>query len=54
METETRWGTRAAHGPAGPGEEGGSPGRSGPAWRPGLAGLIFIGKIKRVLIFEFK
>jgi hypothetical protein len=31
MEVETGWGIDAAHGPAGPGEEGGSPGRSRPA-----------------------
>jgi hypothetical protein len=37
-------GADAARGPAEPGEEGGSPGRSGPAWRPGLVGLISIGK----------
>jgi hypothetical protein len=28
--------------------------QGGPARRPGLAGLISIGKIQRVLIFEFK
>jgi hypothetical protein len=44
MEAETGRGVGAARGPTGPGDEGGSPGRSGPAWRPGLAGLIFIGK----------
>jgi hypothetical protein len=54
MEAETGWGIGAAHGPFGPGNEGGSPGRSRPARRPGLAGLISIGKIKRVFIFEFK
>jgi hypothetical protein len=54
MEAETGRGTDVAHGPTGPGEEGGSPRRSGPVQRPGLAGLIFIGKIRRVLIFKFK
>jgi hypothetical protein len=44
MEVETRQGTGAAHGPAGPGEEGGSPGRSGAERRPGLSRLISIGK----------
>jgi hypothetical protein len=33
---------------------GGSPGRSGPAQRPGSAVLIKGRKIERVLIFEFK
>jgi hypothetical protein len=44
MEVETRQGTGAAHGPAGPGEEGGSPRRSGAERRPGLSRLISIGK----------
>jgi hypothetical protein len=44
MEAETKQGTGAAHGPAGPGEEGGSPGRSGAERRPGLSRLISIGK----------
>jgi hypothetical protein len=34
----------AARGHAGPGEEGDSPGRSGPTRQHGLAGLISIGK----------
>jgi hypothetical protein len=32
-------GVGGAHGPTGPGEEGGSPGRSRPAWRPRPTGL---------------
>jgi hypothetical protein len=51
MEAETGHGTGAARGPAGLGKDGNSPGRSGPTRQPGL---ISIGKIKRVLIFEFK
>jgi hypothetical protein len=39
VEAETVQGIGGAHGPAGPGEEGGSTGRSGPAWRHGPAGL---------------
>jgi hypothetical protein len=54
MEAEIGQGADVARGPIGPGEEGDSSRRSGLAWRPGLAGLISIGKIKRVLIFEFK
>jgi hypothetical protein len=46
------WGAGAARGPAGPGEEGGCPGRSGSTRR---AGLIPQGKkSKRFLIFELK
>jgi hypothetical protein len=44
MEAETEWGASAGRWPAGLGKEGGSPGRSGPGWWPGLAGLIYIGK----------
>jgi hypothetical protein len=44
MEAETRRCADAARGTAGPGEEGGSPGRSRPAWRLGLVGQISIGK----------
>jgi hypothetical protein len=36
MEVETERGTGAPRGPAGSGEEGGSAGRSGPAWQAGL------------------
>jgi hypothetical protein len=36
MEAETGWSTGIAHVPARPGEEGGNPGRSGPAQRVGL------------------
>jgi hypothetical protein len=36
MEAETGWGASVARGPAGPGEEGGSPGWNGPARRAGL------------------
>jgi hypothetical protein len=54
MEAKTRRGTGAARRPAGLGEEGSSPERSGLVRRPGRAGLISIGKIKRVLIFKFK
>jgi hypothetical protein len=36
MEVEIGWGTGTTHGPAGPGGEGSSPGRSGPARRAGL------------------
>jgi hypothetical protein len=38
-EVEIGRGVGAAHGPAGPSEEGGSLGRSGPARRPGPAWL---------------
>jgi hypothetical protein len=44
MEAEIGQGADVARGPIGPGEEGDSPGRSGLAWWPGLAGLISIGK----------
>jgi hypothetical protein len=54
MEAKIGRGAGVACGHVGPGEEGGSLGRSGLARWPGLAGLISIGKIKRVLIFEFK
>jgi hypothetical protein len=54
MEAETRRGASVARGPARPGEDGGSPGRSGLAQRPGSAVLIKGRKIERVLIFEFK
>jgi hypothetical protein len=37
MEAETGWGANVAHRPAGLGEEGNSPGRSGPAWQAGLS-----------------
>jgi hypothetical protein len=52
MEAETRRGASVARGPARPGEEGGSPGRSGLAQRPGLAGLVSIGKIQKG--FDFR
>jgi hypothetical protein len=44
MEAKTGRGASTARGLAGPCEEGGSSGRSGPTRRPGLAGLISIGK----------
>jgi hypothetical protein len=39
FEAETAQGFGVAHGSAWPSEEGRSPGRSGPAWRPRLTGL---------------
>jgi hypothetical protein len=39
FEAETAQGFGVAHGSARPSEEGRSPGRSGPAWRPRLTGL---------------
>jgi hypothetical protein len=39
VEAETVQGISGTHGPTGLGEEGGSTGRSGPAWRHGPAGL---------------
>jgi hypothetical protein len=52
MEAKTGWGIGAARWPASPGEEGDSPGRSGPAWRPRLAGQISIGKNQKG--FDFR
>jgi hypothetical protein len=52
MEAETGRGTGAACGPTRPGEEGGSSGWSGPAWRPGRAELNSIGKIQKG--FDFR
>jgi hypothetical protein len=52
MEAKIGWGTDVARRPARPGEEGSSLGRSGPAWRPGLAGLISIGKNQNVFDFQ--
>jgi hypothetical protein len=52
MEAEIERGIGAARGPARPGEEGGSPGRSGLTRWPGLAGLISIGKNQKG--FDFR
>jgi hypothetical protein len=52
MEAETGWGVGAAHRPAGPGEEGGSPGRSRLARWPGLVELISLGKNQKG--FDFR
>jgi hypothetical protein len=52
IEVEAGRGTGAAHGLARPGEEGDSPGRSGPTRRPGLAGLISIRKIQKSFDFQ--
>jgi hypothetical protein len=46
--------TKGVRGPSGPMRGTMACERDGPARRPGLAGLISIGKIQRVLIFEFK
>jgi hypothetical protein len=48
MEAETGLGVGVAHGPVGLGEEGGSPGRNGPARWPGPFGL----KSKEKIILE--
>jgi hypothetical protein len=45
---------KGARGPSGPMRGTTACKRGGPARWPGLAGLISIGKIQRVLIFEFK
>jgi hypothetical protein len=52
---ETGQGIGRAHGPARLGEEGGSPGRSRPAWQPGPAGLKSEEKIfsEKNCIIEF-
>jgi hypothetical protein len=52
MEVETERGVGETRRPTGPGKKGGSLGRSGPAWRPRLTGLISIGKNQKGFYFR--